>query len=70
MSEKMRLDELARLARVAERNITGKRFCTSCQSMQPEMYGEIVGNKIKRWQCESCCNKRGMRQYKRKEKND
>lgn len=56
-----------KLAIQADRNITGKRFCSSCQLMKPAEYGEIVGNKVKRWKCSTCLNKASIRRYKSKE---
>ena len=47
--------ELVKLVRSAEISITGKRFCSSCQSMQSAALGKMTeGKKVNRWQCYSC----------------
>jgi hypothetical protein len=40
-----------------------KKFCTSCQSMKPTVGGEMVGEKIRRWLCLSCQQKKSFRKY-------
>ena len=43
---------------------TGKRFCTSCQIMRPAEYGKMITrNKINRWQCTACSEKRSQAPY-------
>jgi hypothetical protein len=43
---------------------TGKRFCTSCQTMRPAEYGKMVTTgKINRWKCTPCIEKRSKAQY-------
>jgi hypothetical protein len=43
-----------------------KRFCTSCQTMKSTVGGEMVGEKIRRWLCLSCQNKKSSRRYESK----
>jgi hypothetical protein len=51
---------------------TNKRFCTSCQLMKPAEYGKMITrNKINRWQCTACSEKRSRARYaKEKRKSD
>ena len=51
---------------------TNKRFCTSCQLMKPAEYGKMITrNKINRWQCTACSEKRSNARYaKEKRKSD
>lgn len=68
MSEKINMSDVAERLREAEISITGKRFCSSCQTMQPAIQGKMVGDKIKRWKCDTCLAKASKRIYKSKEK--
>jgi hypothetical protein len=63
---KMEAEEKA--ARDAELTITGKRFCSSCQSMKPALLGKMVEGKVNRWQCGDCTARRSVKKYKSKEK--
>jgi len=40
-----------------------KRFCTSCQAMKSIVGGKMVGEKIRRWLCLSCQEKKSSRKY-------
>ena len=43
---------------------TGKRFCTSCQLMRPVEYGKMITrNKINRWQCTACTERKSKAPY-------
>lgn len=49
-------------AKVAEESITGRRYCTQCQSYKDASKGKIkitgtTKRPVKRWQCEVCSNK-------------
>jgi hypothetical protein len=55
--------DIRQAARDAEISLTGKRFCSSCQSMQPAMTGAIVEGKRNRWQCYNCTERRSSRKY-------
>jgi hypothetical protein len=68
MSEKIDMVEVAKRMREAEISLTGKRFCSSCQTMQTATLGKMVGDKIKRWKCGSCLNHSSRRKYESKEK--
>jgi len=59
--------DIRKMAREAEIGLTGKRFCSSCQSMQPAMTGMIVEGKRNRWQCYNCTERRSARKYSTKE---
>lgn len=61
---------LAEQVRKADLAITGKKFCSSCQSMRPANAGQMIGTKVRRWKCALCLNKASLQKYKRKEKND
>lgn len=50
--------------RQADRALTGKRFCSSCQKAKPAGHGEMVGNKVRRWKCTLCLNRASIRNYK------
>ena len=54
-------------AKEAERALTGKRFCSSCQKHKPLIDGKMVGNKVKRWKCGTCVNKNSAPIYKSSE---
>lgn len=43
-----------------------KKFCTSCQAMKPAVGGGMVGEKIRRWLCLSCQQKKSSRKYESK----
>ena len=40
-----------------------KRFCTSCQAMKTPVGGKMVGEKVRRWLCLSCQQKKSSRKY-------
>jgi hypothetical protein len=40
-----------------------KKFCTSCQTMKSTVGGQMVGEKIRRWLCLSCQQKKSYRKY-------
>jgi hypothetical protein len=44
-----------------------KRFCTSCQRMRSEAGGAMVGEKIRRWLCLDCQQRKSERQYENKQ---
>ena len=60
MSEKI---DMRKAVREAEVSLTGKRYCTSCQSMQPALTGIIVESKRNRWQCYNCTKRISSRKY-------
>jgi hypothetical protein len=61
MSEKI---DIAKAVRNAEYGITGKRFCTSCQTMRPAEYGKIINTgKITRWKCTACLERISKAKY-------
>lgn len=60
MSEKI---DIAKAVRNAEHGITGKRFCTSCQTMRPAEYGKMLIGKINRWKCIACLEKISKAKY-------
>jgi ribosomal protein L37AE/L43A len=60
MSEKI---DIRKAVRDAEVSLTGKRYCTSCQSMQPALTGRILEGKRNRWQCYNCTKKISSRKY-------
>jgi len=43
-----------------------KQFCTSCQRMRSETGGAMVGEKIRRWLCLDCQQRKSERQYENK----
>jgi hypothetical protein len=43
-----------------------KKFCTSCQTMKSMVGGQMVGEKIRRWLCLSCQEKKSSRKYEAK----
>lgn len=67
MSEKVDYREQARKAEI---DLTGKRFCTSCQSMQPAQTGKMIEGKRNRWQCLRCTEKISNRKYVSKHKGE
>ena len=54
MSEKF---DIRRAVRDAEYGLTGRRFCTSCQSLRPAISGMMIEGKRNRWQCSDCTGK-------------
>jgi hypothetical protein len=62
MSERI---DIAKAVRNAEHGITGKRFCTSCQTMRPAEYGKMLIGKVNRWQCTACSERRSRAPYAR-----
>lgn len=65
MSEKI---DIRKAVRDAEHGITGKRFCTSCQSMQPALTGVMLEGKRNRWQCYNCTQRVSSRKYSKEKK--
>ena len=55
--------DIRKAVRDAEIGLTGKRYCTSCQSMQPAMTGTVIEGKRSRWQCYNCTKKISSRKY-------
>jgi len=48
---------------------TGKRYCTSCQTMRPAEYGKMItNNKITRWKCTACFERINTPRYGGKRK--
>ncbi len=68
MSEKIDMTEVVKRMKEAEITLTGKRFCSSCQTMQPAALGKMVEGKIRRWKCGTCLQNASRRLYKSKEK--
>jgi hypothetical protein len=67
MSERI---DIAKAVRNAEHGITGKRFCTSCQTMRPAEYGKMLIGKVNRWQCTACTERRSRAPYAKKNKGE
>ena len=68
MSEKIEMNEVTKRIREAEVSLTGKKFCSSCQTMQPAALGKMVEGKIRRWKCNNCWANVSRPIYKSKEK--
>ena len=68
MSEKIDMTEVVKRMKEAEISLTGKRFCSSCQTMQPATLGKMLEGKIRRWKCGSCLANISKPIYKSKEK--
>jgi len=68
MSEKIDMNEVVKRMKEAEISLTGKRFCSSCQTMQPAALGKMIEGKIRRWKCGTCLANASRRLYKSKEK--
>lgn len=68
MSERLDVQAVAKKMREAELTLTGKRFCSSCQTMQPALLGKMLEGKVRRWKCNTCLAKASKRLYKSKEK--
>lgn len=68
MSEKIDMIDVAKKMREAEISLTGKRFCSSCQTMQPASLGKMIEGRIRRWKCGTCLQNASKRLYKSKEK--
>lgn len=68
MSEKIEMSDVVKKMREVEISLTGKRFCSSCQTMQPATLGKMIEGKIKRWKCGTCVANASRRLYKSKEK--
>lgn len=67
MSGKFDAQGVMKKMREAELNLTGKRFCSSCQTMQPAEQGKMLEGKVRRWKCNTCLAKASKRLYKSKE---
>jgi hypothetical protein len=64
MSEKI---DMSKVLLNAEINITGKRYCTSCQVMRPAEYGKMItSGKITRWKCTACFERKNIPRYGKK----
>ena len=64
MSEKIEMIDVTKKIRDAEITLTGKRYCTSCQTMRPAEYGEMIRTgKINRWKCTACLNRTSKAKY-------
>ena len=64
MSEKI---DMSKILLNAEINLTGKRYCTSCQVMRPADYGKMIkAGKINRWKCTACFERINIPRYGRK----
>lgn len=44
----------------------GKKFCSSCMFMKPELGGEIVVTARTRWRCAQCKARASVRRYSSK----
>jgi hypothetical protein len=44
----------------------GKKFCSSCMFMKPEVGGEIVVTARTRWRCAQCKARASVRRYSSK----
>jgi len=44
----------------------GKKFCTNCALMKPEVGGEIVVTTRSRWRCATCKARASVRKYESK----
>ena len=60
--------DIRKAVRDAEVSLTGKRYCTSCQSMQPAMTGTVIEGNRNRWQCYNCTKKISSRKYEKYKK--
>jgi hypothetical protein len=68
MSEKI---DMSKALLNAEINVTGKRYCTSCQVMRPAEYGKMIkAGKITRWKCTACFERINIPRYGKKRGND
>jgi hypothetical protein len=47
----------------------GKKFCSSCMFMKPEVGGEIVVTARTRWRCAQCKARASVRRYSSKEED-
>jgi hypothetical protein len=46
--------------------VSGKKFCTNCALMKPEVGGEIVVTTRSRWRCATCKARASVRKYESK----
>ena len=59
--------DMSKILLNAEINLTGKRYCTSCQVMRPAEYGKMItSGKITRWKCTACFEKINIPRYAKK----
>jgi hypothetical protein len=59
--------DMSKILLNAEINLTGKRYCTSCQVMRPAEYGKMIkAGKITRWKCTACFEKINIPRYAKK----
>jgi ribosomal protein L37AE/L43A len=49
--------------RNAERKLSGKRYCTSCQQMKNNVDGKMIIGKIMRWKCSYCIKQISQPKY-------
>lgn len=47
---------------------SGKKFCTNCALMKPEVGGEIVVTTRSRWRCATCKARASIRKYESKKR--
>jgi hypothetical protein len=47
----------------------GKKFCSSCMFMKPEIGGEIVVTARTRWRCAQCKARASVHRYSSKEED-
>ena len=47
----------------------GKKFCTNCALMKPEIGGEIVVTTRSRWRCATCKARASARRYSSKKED-
>ena len=63
--------DMSKILLNAEINLTGKRYCTSCQVMRPAEYGKMIkAGKITRWKCTACFERINIPRYAKKKGND
>jgi hypothetical protein len=59
--------DMSKILLNAEINLTGKRYCTSCQVMRPAEYGKMIkAGKITRWKCTACFERINIPRYAKK----
>jgi hypothetical protein len=59
--------DMSKILLNAEINLTGKRYCTSCQVMRPAEYGKMItSGKITRWKCTACSERINIPRYAKK----
>ena len=69
-SKKRELMETYEAVHAAQDRILGKKFCSSCQTMQPLDKGRFVATAnraVKRWKCNNCMERKSSPLYMKKE---